>query len=133
MGVKMKEDLGKITDRLNSRRFPDLSGTADLNLGAVDLVDAGGCGEVIVGIIVWILAAIVIIILIWFFGALLWSMILIFAAMLYWVFFRALRLVFKNSNVCRGDLAKSIRFALAYTLLYNFWIYAIILGAHYLH
>ena len=28
--------------------------------------------------------------------------------MLYWVFFRALRLVFKNSNRCRGRLGASL-------------------------
>jgi hypothetical protein len=45
--------------------------------------------------------------------------------MLYWIFFRALRLVFKNSNRAKGSLLESIKWGVVYTTLYNFWIYGI--------
>ena len=38
-----------------------------------------------------------------------------------------------NSAKCKGDLLKSAGKALLFTFLYNCWIYAIILGTHYLH
>ncbi|GAA4371648.1 hypothetical protein GCM10023186_00290 [Hymenobacter koreensis] len=60
-----------------------------------------------------------------------WVVFLVFAAMLYWIFFRALRLVFRHSAECKGQLGKSIRYGLIYTLLYNGWLYSIILLGHY--
>jgi len=130
-GVKMKDDLGKITDTIKRSHFPGLPESLEVPEIA-DLSFGEGCGEVFLAVLAWILAAFLILLLIWLFGALLWSLVLIFAAMLYWIFFRALRLVFKNSNACKDDLGKSFRFAFGYTLLYSFWIYGIILLAHYL-
>jgi hypothetical protein len=58
--------------------------------------------------------------------------VLTFIAMLYWIFFRALRLVFKNSNKSKGDLIESVKWGLTYTTLYNFWIYGIFMLTIYL-
>ena len=131
-GIKMKDDLGKITDNLSKSHFPNLSEGVEFPSELPDVRKGDDCGGIVLGIILWILIAILFVAVIWFFGALLWSMILIFAAMLYWIFFRALRLVFKSSNACKDNLSKSLRYGFAYTLLYNFWIYGIILSAHYL-
>ena len=129
-GIKLKDDLGKITDKIRFDKGPDIKGKLDL---PDDIPDAGeGIAGVILGILAWLVFSILLILFIWLFGALLWTMILVFAAMLYWIFFRALRLVFKNSNKCKGNLTTSMAFGIGYTTLYSFWIYALILIAHYL-
>lgn len=128
-GIKLKDDLGKITDKINIENVPDLSGAELLS----DIPDAGeGIAGIIVGIIAWLLFSIILLLFIWFFSAVLWTMVLFFAAMLYWIFFRALRLVFKNSTKCKNNLASSILYGVGYTILYNFWIYGIMLMTHYL-
>jgi hypothetical protein len=128
-GIRIKDDVGKITDKIKIEEIPDLAGDIPLS----DFPDvAEGFAGLLLGFLAWILFTILLILLIWLFGALLWPMILVFAAMLYWIFFRALRLVFKNSNKCKGNLVTSILYGLGYTILYNFWIYGIILASHYL-
>jgi len=125
-GFKLKDDLGKITSKIKTNDLPDLSGT-------FDIPDVGSDGaEIVLGVLSWIFFTILLLIFIWLLAPLLWAMILVFAAMLYWIFFRALRLVFKNSAKCRDDLGKSAAYGLGYTLFYNFWIYGIILATHYL-
>jgi hypothetical protein len=129
-GIKLKDDIGKLTDKIKIDKIPDLSGGLELSS---DVPDVGeGIAGIILGILAWFLFSILLLLFIWFFSAVIWTMILVFAAMLYWIFFRALRLVFKNSNKCKGDLTTSIAYGLGYTTLYNFWIYGIILATHYL-
>ena len=130
-GIKLKDDLGKITDRINRKNIPDFSG---LDFSGADMPSIGdGIGGIILGIISWFLISIVLVLVfvITFFGTIFWFAILIFAAMLYWIFFRALRLVFKNSNKTKGKILQSVSYALLYTIIYNFWIYGIILMSHY--
>jgi len=67
--------------------------------------------------------------LVLFFETVVWVMLMIFLGMLYWVFFRALRLVFKNSVKCKGDFSKSVLLGLGYTLLYTSWMYGIVFVA----
>ena len=110
--------------------MPDLSGGLELPSGLPDMGE--GIAGVILGILAWVLFSVLLLLFIWLFGAIVWTMILVFAAMLYWIFFRALRLVFKNSNKCKDNLTTSIAYGLGYTALYNFWIYGIILATHYL-
>jgi hypothetical protein len=90
-----------------------------------------GCAGVIVGILLWILTAVVIALLVWFFANVMMVIVPVFMGMLYWIFFRAIRLVFKNSRQCRNNLLESIKIGLTYTVLYNFWIYGIFLLTHY--
>ena len=129
-GIRLKENLGKITDRIKIDKRPDLSNGFEF---PADFIVAGeGIAGIIIGIIIWLLFAVLLIVLVWFFSTVIWMMVLVFAAMLYWVFFRALRLVFKNANKCKNNLRLSIAYGLAYTILYNFWIYGIILASNYL-
>lgn len=129
-GIKPKDDLGKITDKIKIKKIPDLSSGIDL---PSDIPEIGeGIAEIVIGILAWILFSILLLFFIWFFGAIVWTMIIVFAAMLYWIFFRALRLVFKNSNKCKSNWIMSLTYGLGYTTLYNFWIYGIILATHYL-
>lgn len=129
-GVKLKDNLGKITDRFDAK---DLKFLREIGIdGSTDLPDAGeGIAGILISIVVWFIIAIIISYLLLLFGAVLWLTILVFMAMLYWVFFRALRLVFKKSGKCKGELSTSIVYGLSYTVLYNFWIYGIIILSYY--
>ncbi len=129
-GIKLKDDLGKITDKIDLNKLPDLSGV-DISFDVLDIGD--GIEGIILGVFSWILFSLLLLIFLWVFGTVFWAMILVFCAMLYWIFFRALRLVFKNSNKCRNDLKQSLIYSLAYTGLYNFWIFGILLAIHYLN
>jgi hypothetical protein len=121
-GIKLKDELGQIIDKFKAIDTSDISSSL-ASSGPVDVGD--GIGGIILSILLWILMAIVFSIALWTFSNVLVIIVLTFVAMLYWIFFRALRLVFKNSNKSKGDLMESIKWGLAYTTLYNFWIYAI--------
>jgi hypothetical protein len=118
-GVKLRDNVGRVIDKFRFRNFPDLIGSGD-----VESFD-------VVSILAWLLAGIILTFLLWLLGNMFIFLILVFIAMLYWIFFRALRLIFKKSSVCTGDFFRSLGYALFYTVLYNFWIYGIIMGAHY--
>lgn len=127
-GLKLKDDLGKITNHIKPSKFPNLSEAFSSDIPT----EIGeGCEGILLSILFWILVTILFSIFIWLFGTLLWAGILLFIAMLYWIFFRALRLVFKQSNTCKNKIGKSMAYGIAFTTLYNFWIYGIILISHY--
>lgn len=129
-GWKLKDTVGRFRIRFHSPKIPDITG-AD---SAISFPDGGdeGCIGIVAGIILWIVVAVLGVIILFFLGEIIWVAILSLAALLYWIFFRALRLIFKKSRVCRGNFLKSLGFALGYTLLYNCWIYGIILSLHFL-
>ncbi|NOS93621.1 MAG: hypothetical protein HOP30_17010 [Cyclobacteriaceae bacterium] len=102
--------------------------TADLasSFDAPDIgIDGDDLGSILVSILLWIGWAIVVAVAVWFFSEVIVVAVSSFAAMLYWIFFRALRLIFNNSNQCRGNIWESVRNGVFYTVLYNFWIYGI--------
>ncbi len=123
-GTKLKDNVGKITDTFDSKKIEHLKEVVPVSDG---LVDADGIAGIIVSFILWILATIIISYLFFWLGANIWFSVLVFLAMLYWIFFRALRLIFKKSPECSGNVERSIFYGIAYTILYNFWIYGIIL------
>lgn len=124
-GLKLKDNVGSILNKERFKKYPD-------NAFAIDSLDfdspiAGdGIGGAILSIVLWIVFSIVLIFLSYFVGLFFWSAILFLAAILYWVFFRALRFVFKNSGKCKGDLLKSFGFGFFYSFLYVSWVYGII-------
>jgi hypothetical protein len=129
-GIKLKDNVGKITDKFNGIDAADVPA----ELPSVDPpLDVGeGIAGVIAGILLWIVVAIVLAVSLWVFSNIVVIVVMTFVAMLYWIFFRALRLVFKNSNKSKGDLMESMRWGLTYTVLYNFWIYGIFILTTYL-
>ncbi|MBO0357708.1 hypothetical protein J0X19_07105 [Hymenobacter sp. BT186] len=131
-GVRLHDDVGNLLDYIRRVPFPESFADVSLELPKADLDDGEGCGGIIIAVFLWLLAAVAAIFLLWCFAAVAWVVLLVFAGMLYWVFFRALRLVFRHSRMCKGRFSMSLRYGLAYTLLYNFWIYGIILAVHYL-
>jgi hypothetical protein len=121
-GIKLRDNLGRIIDKYEPVDTSDITA----NFAASGPIDAGeGIAGIILGILLWIVMAVVFAIVLWIFSNVLVVVVSAFIAMLYWVFFRALRLVFKNSNKSKGDLMESIKLGFMYTVLYNFWIYGI--------
>lgn len=133
-GFKLKDNLGNITYKINfKKKIQNLEENADVVAGGPQrsILDYSDSDDIFINVVFWIFISTLIISFIIFLGALFWGMILAFVAMLYWIFFRALRLIFKKSNKCKGHFIKSLAYALTYTILYNFWIYGIILISHY--
>lgn len=129
-GIKLKDNVGKITDKFRFKGLRDFRKMSAGKGGGLDSASAGCSGE-FGELMLWLLVAVVAVILIWLLGNVLWFLILVFIAMLYWIFFRALRLIFKKSYLCKGNMLRSSLYGLYYTILYNFWIYGIIMAAHY--
>jgi len=51
---------------------------------------------------------------------------------LFFLFSRSLRLIVSRGRRCRGDLRKSLSYAIGYTLLSTIWLYLILFSAHYI-
>lgn len=130
-GLKLKDNIGHVLTKENIKKLSDKTpeiGSFDFDGPAL----GDGIGGIIVSIIAWIVISIVLVFLLYFLGVFFWVVVLLFTAMLYWIFFRALRLVFKNSKHCRGNLLKSFGFGFLYSFLYLSWIYGIIFIVNYL-
>lgn len=109
-----------------------MRGLIDVVSNADFMLMGDGITGILLSLILWLLVTVAIGLCFWLFSAVLWIGFVLFIAMLYWVFFRAWRLFFKHTNTCKGHLSKSVLYALAYTILYNCWIYGIILATSYL-
>ena len=91
-------------------------------------IDAGeGIAGLLLSILLWVAMTIAIIVLLFLFEALFWLSLFIIFASLYWVFARALRVVFYKARRTNGDFPASVVYALKYTLLYTAWFYGIAL------
>lgn len=124
----MKDSIGKLYTKHKLEKTPDI-GLDDFS--SIDVGD--DFGGIIVSILLWIVMAIMATIVFYFAAGIIWLSILAVGSMLYWVVFRAFRLVFKKSRWCKGNMARSLAIAFLYTLLYNCWIYAIIIGFHFFY
>lgn len=126
-GIKLKDNVGRITDKIKSEELPEMPEISPTE-PAVDIGDdfGGMILGIVINILLWIVTAVLLAVVLWVFGQLLVISLLAFAAMLYWIFFRALRLVFKNSKRTKGDLPMSVIYGVFYTFLYNFWIYGLL-------
>ncbi|HZY80959.1 MAG TPA: hypothetical protein VFE50_15660 [Cyclobacteriaceae bacterium] len=132
-GVKLKEDVGSITtDTLPFQAAADIASNPPASESGPPMDVGDGLGGILLGILLWIVWGIVVAVSIWFFANVLLVVIAAFAAMLYWIFFRAMRLVFKNSPRTKGRIWTSVQYGFLYTFLYNFWIYGIFMLAEYM-
>lgn len=127
-GVKLKNDMGNFSQRIKA---PNISQITNLASSGDFMMVGDGISGIIMSILLWMVATIVVVLLFWLFGTIVWTSIILFMGMLYWIFFRALRLVFKKSNQCKGQLVKSMCYALGYTLLYTSWILTLIFITNY--
>lgn len=129
-GLKLKDNVGNILNKERIQRYADKTPKLDgFDFDPPAIGD--GIGGIILSILLWIVFSIVLIFLSYFFGLFFWSAVLLLGAILYWLFFRALRLVFKNSGKCKGDLLKSFGW-IFYSFIYISWIYGIIFLIQYL-
>ncbi|WP_420570853.1 hypothetical protein [Kordia sp.] len=85
-----------------------------------------GIEGIIISIVVWIVFSIVLVFLLIILETVLWFSIALILAMLYWVFFRAMRLVFSKASQTQGDLGVASLYAFGYTLMYTGWIFGIV-------
>jgi hypothetical protein len=129
-GLKLKDNIGKLTDHIDIKKLPDFSGgTPDVS----ELIEnMGGIVEGLGGFLFAILAAIILIVFGWAIVLVSWYLIIFLAAILYWIFFRAIRLVLKYSMQCKGNVLLSLQYSLVYTFLYSSWMYGIIFTLHYI-
>ncbi|WFB68656.1 hypothetical protein [Chryseobacterium sp. WX] len=131
-GLKLKDNVGNILNKERIQRYADKTPKFDgFEFDPPAIGD--GIGGVILSVLLWIVISILLIFLSYFFGLFFWSAVLLLGAILYWIFFRALRLVFKNSGKCKGDLLKSFGFGFFYSFLYISWMYGIIFLIKYLN
>ncbi|WP_046743147.1 hypothetical protein [Kordia zhangzhouensis] len=114
--------------------FPKLKGfsfksriSSHLSLNDLPEVQIGdGIGGLIVSVVLWILISIAFIILLLVLETILWFSLAIILAMLYWVFFRAMRLVFSKAYVTENDLGMAAIYAFSYTFMYIAWIFGVV-------
>ncbi len=85
-----------------------------------------GIGGIIVSIVLWIVMSIVFVLLLALLEVIFWFSIFIILGMLYWLFFRALKLVFNKSNEIKGSIQRAIFYALSYTTMYVGWLFGIV-------
>ena len=131
-GWKQKDDLGNLLDKVDLWKKPSdpTMNMTDFDGGIIEDVNPIGC---LITIVLWIVLALFGSFIFWGIGAIIWATILAVAGILHWIIFRAYRLIFRNSYKCKGNFLKSFATALLFTFLYNCWIYAIILGTHFLN
>lgn len=129
-GWKLKDTLGDFRKKINPGKPPEYR---IMDVDPSDLADAGEGGPVgiVVSFLLWLVVALLGSFLLWLAGGVIWAVVLLLAGLLYWIVFRAFRLVFKNAPRCKGNISRSIAFALFYTVLYNFWIYLVVIGTHF--
>ncbi|PHQ29859.1 hypothetical protein [Leeuwenhoekiella nanhaiensis] len=122
-GVGLQDDFPKYKSYKAGDLFAhDINGTfktPDADVGA-------GIGGLLLSIVLWIVMTLALIVLMLLLEALFWFSLFIIILMLYWVFFRALKLVFTKSNKTQGNLLLSISYSLTYTVLYLGWIFGIV-------
>ncbi len=136
-GVKLKDTLGRITDKFEWKKLPDFPKVSKFPLsggsswGNVDLDEF--FFEILLTIIISIITLLLSLFLFWLFGNLFWAGTLIVEATLYWIFFRAVRQVLKNAGKCRGKWMLSFMYGFVFTVGYSFLFYAVILIPHFLN
>lgn len=129
-GLKLKDNVGKLTNHIDMKKLPDFRGGApDISIAIESL---GGFAEGVGGFIFAILAAFIFIMIGWALILVSWFLIIFMMAILYWIFFRAMRLVLQYSMICKGNLVRSLQYSAFYTFLYMAWLYGVIFSIHYL-
>lgn len=136
LGLEMKDTLDEIDIKNAKFTNIDRSGAnaidgAELGLEVANAGAEGGIEGCLFGILVWILVTVGFSFLLFFFESILLASLLLFAGALYWIFFRAVGLVLKQSERCEDKFWKSLGLATFYSLLYSGWIYGMVIAVHY--
>ncbi|MBL6445613.1 hypothetical protein JMN32_04790 [Fulvivirga sp. 29W222] len=124
-GFNIYDDLShklKFTWR-GSSSWTDVNFSPDL---PVELDGDDACAGILISIVVWILVTIGIILFLFLAELILSFAWIALVAVIYWVFIRALKLVFSKSRKCEGNLLRSFYYGFSYTTLYLGWVYGVI-------
>ena len=121
-GIGLKDNFPKFRE-FKTGDFIAQSGTTP-DLPSIEVGD--GIGGLIMSIVLWIVMTILIFVLLILLEAFFWISVFIILAMLYWIFFRALKLVFSKSKDTKGHIVISTIYALTYSVLYLGWIFGIV-------
>lgn len=121
-GVALIDNFPKFKKYKSGDYIPQIDGIPDFP--DIDIDD--GFGGILLAIILWVLMTLIIILLLIVLDAFFWFSIFIILTMLYWVFFRALKLVFSLSKETKKNIRGSIFYSFIYTLLYVGWIFGIV-------
>ncbi len=121
-GIGLKDNFPKFREFKTGDLIAQSGTTPDLP--SMEVGD--GIGGLIMSILLWIGMTILIFILLILLEVFFWISIFIILAMLYWIFFRALRLVFSKTKDTKGDIVISAIFSLTYSVLYLGWIFGIV-------
>ena len=115
-----KSTDSKISDHVDGEDVVDAVGVgADAASSLADGADEGCVVAFLLGILVFV--ALFLVMILWESGIL-----IALAGAVYWIFCRAMRQVFLKSPRCKGNLGRSIAFALLYTALYTGWLFALL-------
>lgn len=120
-GVGLVDNFPKYKD-FKSRDIISSSG----ELPDIPSIDVGeGIGGILLSIILWIAMTIFFVIVLIMLEAIFWFSLFVILTMLYWVFFRALKLVFNKVNETKGNIGVSMIYSLGYTILFTGWLFGI--------
>lgn len=121
-GIGITDDFPKFNDF----KTGDLISNSGTSVDLPDIDVSEGIQGIILSIFLWIVMTIAAIILLFVLEAVFWISIFIILGMLYWVFFRALKLVFTKASETKDNLGISAMYSLGYTALYLGWIFGIV-------
>ncbi len=122
MGIDLIDNFPKIKSFKPKAILSESSPSID-----TPFVEVGdGIGGIIVSIVLWIVMSIVFVLLLALLEVVFWFSLFIILGMLYWLFFRALKLVFNKSNETKGSIQRAIFYALSYTTMYVGWLFGIV-------
>lgn len=104
--------------------------TGDLPKVDIDVPNLPDAGDDIVGclmsILFWLFASVVVVVLLWLIQQFIILTLPALVVLLYWIFYRALRIVFSKSRVCRKKLGLSLGYSFLYTFLYTGWLFGLV-------
>ncbi len=134
-GVRL-EKPGQVNVASPSAASPaDVHPPTDLPKIHVDLPNVSDAGDDLIGclltIVFWVVMSVVALLLVWIIEQLLILTLPSVAVLLYWLFYRALRVVFARSRVCRGRVWRSLGYSLLYTVLYVGWLFGVVWVSQY--
>lgn len=121
-GIGLKDNFPKF----KSFKRGDILGNTSTTFETPSIEVGDGIGGLILSILLWIGMTILIMVLLILLEAIFWFSLFIILATLYWVFFRALKLVFSKSKDTIGNIGISAIYSLTYTLFYLGWIFGIV-------
>ena len=123
-GIGLIDNFPKFRNFKTGEFIPNSGEFPDMEMPSIATDD--GISGLIISILLWIVMSILFLVLLILLEAVFWVSIFIISAMLYWVFFRALRLVFSKSAKTESDIGISAVYSIAYTALYLGWMFVIV-------